>query len=75
MASGVAITNATAEETRVPNKAGAAPNEPPATSQLLDVTMDNPSLANAGQAAAKIATAIDITSAGTTSAHATVMSS
>jgi hypothetical protein len=66
------MTNATADETIVPNSAGAAPNLPAPTSQSLDVTIDAPSPESAGHAAAKIATAIATTRAGTTNAHAVV---
>ena len=66
------MINATVEETSVPNMAGAAPNFPALTSQSLDVTIDNPSFEKAGHAAANIAIAIAITSAGTTSAQAVV---
>src|SRR5881396_2127245 len=72
MASGVAMISATADETRVPNTAGPAPKWPLATSQSLVVTMEKPSLENAGHAAAKIATAIATTSAGITIAQAAV---
>src|SRR3954469_13786250 len=72
MASGVAIARATIDDTTVPNRAGAAPKWPPATSQSLDVTIESPSLANAGQAAEKMEIAIAITSAGTTSAQMVV---
>src|SRR3954453_5833461 len=70
MANGVAMISAIADETSVPNNAGAAPKCPAATSQSLEVTIEKPSLENAGQAAAKIATAIATTRAGTTSAQA-----
>jgi hypothetical protein len=53
--------------------AGAAPNFPACTSQSLDVTMDSPSFEKAGQAPAKIAIEIAMTSAGITSAHAVVI--
>ena len=66
------MISATADETRVPKTAGAAPKCPFATSQSLEVTMDSPSLENAGQAAAKIATAMATTSAGITIAQPAV---
>ncbi len=69
------MISATADETKVPNSAGAAPKCPPLTSQSLVVTIDRPSLANAGQAAAKMATAIATTSAGTTNAQRAVRNS
>src|SRR3954465_7028141 len=72
MASGVAITKARREETSVPKIAGAAQKWPPPTSQSLEVTMESPSLESAGHAAAKIATAMAITSAGTTRAQMVV---
>jgi hypothetical protein len=66
------MIKATVEETSVPKIAGAAPNFPALTSQSLEVTMDSPSFAKAGHAAAKTAIAIAITSAGTTNAQAVV---
>jgi len=66
------MMRASADETSVPKIAGAAPNLPALTSQSLDVTIDRPSFEKAGQAPAKIAIAIAITSAGTTSAQAVV---
>src|SRR6476619_7515524 len=75
IASGVAITSATADDTRVPKSAGAAPNLPAPTSQWLELTMEESSFANAGHAAAKIATAIATTSAGTIRAQAAVRTS
>ncbi|HMI45765.1 MAG TPA: hypothetical protein VK491_06340 [Gemmatimonadaceae bacterium] len=69
------MINATTEDTRVPKIAGAAPNFPALTSQSLELTIDNHTFAKAGQAAAKIAIAIAITSAGTISAHAVVTTS
>ena len=69
------MMRATVDETRVPNSAGAAPKWPPATSQLLVVIIDSPSLAKAGHAATKRANAIAKTSAGMTVAQAVVRAS
>ena len=67
------MMRASTDETSVPKMAGAAPNFPACTSQSLDVTMDSPSFEKAGQAPAKIAIEIAMTSAGITSAHAVVI--
>lgn len=66
------MMSATADETSVPKIAGAAPNFPAPTSQSLEVTIEKPSFAKAGHAAAKIAIAIAMTIAGTTNAQAVV---
>src|SRR3954454_21045372 len=72
-ASGVAISNATIDDTIVPYTAGAAPNFPLTASQPDSVKKLRPKVRSAGQPALNTTQAMRHSSTGTTSAIAVVV--